>query len=285
MTADEMRLRARLLGNEEVGDAGFEEEADFEPLHVTDSESEADNDDDDGSINENNESRRQKQNTLMYNDSDNEDDLRLPLKPQPAKKTLTTTKKINIFDMLKTGDEVNENMEADESHDIEMDSEDIRERIAELDDSDASIDEIQATTSAKQPRKRIAIIDSDEDDSNGEDGVIEQNKENRLPNTEIEPNSEDFSSQAIRSRLAELDDSDSDTDELMAKSTKTSVNLVDTDASDVETTKIGQTLEERRQSNKRERSISEEDFTNDQTTLAGQKKKAKKMVIEDDDDD
>lgn len=268
MTAAEMRLRSNLLSGDDIGDASANEmiqvDDDFERLHVTNSDSELD--EDIGRVVENREAKRQKVNDLMYNDSDNEDEQRSPLKPSKDKKSKKSGQKINIFDMVKnSGDNDKEANNVYDENEMEINSEDIRSRIAQLDDSDTS-DVEQTAKAVKQPRKRIAIVDSDSEDDDVQmiGNSVENDAEIVLPNADMEPNSEDFSSQAIQSRLAALEDSDSDTELAIGK----------------------QTIENKRHSNKRERSASGDETSNDGQALISQnKKKAKKLLIEDEDDE
>lgn len=268
MTAAEMRLRSNLLSGDDIGDASANEmiqvDDDFERLHVTNSDSELD--EDIGRVVENREAKRQKVNDLMYNDSDNEDEQRSPLKPSKDKRSKKSGQKINIFDMVKnSGDNDKEANNVYDENEMEINSEDIRSRIAQLDDSDTS-DVEQTAKAVKQPRKRIAIVDSDSEDDDVQmiGNSVENDAEIVLPNADMEPNSEDFSSQAIQSRLAALEDSDSDTELAIGK----------------------QTIENKRHSNKRERSASGDETLNDGQALVSQnKKKAKKLLIEDEDDE
>lgn len=136
MTADQMRLAAKILGGESIESNSVsvsEADADFERLtYVSDSE-----DDSFTGIEEDRQNRLQKARELIYNDSDDEDER------QSISKSKNATKESNMFDLIKNGAEENEEEpETDQNNAHAMDSEEynsqvIRRRLAELDDSDS----------------------------------------------------------------------------------------------------------------------------------------------------
>lgn len=166
MTANQMRLAAKIVGGESIADAtdsgdgnevaaGDDDDDDgnnFERLYVSDSE-----DDSFSAIDMDRKNRLQKARDLMYNDSDDESERGPNI---TASKYLATTSKSattqgDAFDMMRNGNDQNEQAEpmdqmelsgAQEADDnvmpaIQFDSEDfnsqvIRRRLAELDDSD-----------------------------------------------------------------------------------------------------------------------------------------------------
>lgn len=131
-----MRLAANLLSGEPI--ENIEEVEEFERLYVSDSE-----DDSFSEIGRDRQNRQQKANELIYNQSDNEDELRTPLKPKQNK-----NHGINLFDMIKDNDtdkmEEDDNVLNDNANTTgavfdseEFNSQVIRSRMAELEDSDS----------------------------------------------------------------------------------------------------------------------------------------------------
>ncbi|XP_055324474.1 protein timeless homolog [Sitodiplosis mosellana] len=211
MAAKEMRLAAKLLGGEPIENIeSADADDDFERLYVSDSEDESFTE-----IEKDRQNRLQRANELIYNDSDNEEEQRPALKPtNQAKKPKGG---INLFDMVKDGTE-------------QMDQ----------DDESASNDGQNTTTAF---------------------------------------DSEEFNSQVIRRRLAQLEDSDSESDS--AAGNGVSGKATNNDESEKEG-------EETFNSNKRERSVPEAVATmsdDDDPIVAPQKKRAKISIIDDDDDD
>lgn len=104
-------------------------------------------------------SKKLPDNNLLYNDSDNDNDIqRSPMKRNAAieEKKGNTKQKFNIFDMLKERD----------SEEIVMQSQELRNRLATLVDSDDDSDNetIIATKSINKLHNRNAIIDSDSEE-------------------------------------------------------------------------------------------------------------------------
>lgn len=271
MSANELRMRANILSGDYAETDNIESnDDDFGPLQVSDS------DDDDIDTNATalknvQQNRKQRTNNLMYNDSDSEDDQRLPLKLTDKKKP---AKKINIFDMIKNNDDNdNSNEQTNQSNaDKEPASDDD-------DDDDVSISRMN------RPKKRATMIDSDSEP----DDKPEEEPE------EVEINTEEFSSQMIRSRLAALEDSDSDAenDEPISRTTvtKMSKNVIGSDESDNENDKsalVAPAHDSPTQLNKRQRSGIEDDddeIDNDGTLAAARQHKKPRLSIVDDDDD
>lgn len=142
MTAKEMRLAAKLLSGEPIENVETADvDDDFDRLYVSDSEDESFTE-----IEKNRQNRLQRANELIYNDSDNDEDLRPAANPKPTKKPKGG---INLFDMVK---DVTEQMEQDDGNEsnhgqntIAFDSEEfnsqvIRSRLAQLEDSDSESD-------------------------------------------------------------------------------------------------------------------------------------------------
>lgn len=312
MTAGEMIKRALVIAGEyfenvEPTISLLDEDEDFERLVVTDSEGEDENSSNDG-LAQASDARREAFNTLIYNDSDQEDSVSVPT---PVKQTEKNGKqkpkaKINIFDMIKNNadDESKENKENDENNknnetnDFEIDSEDIRGRLAELQDSDGSDTEHNQTIKkVTNVRKRITIVDSDTDSDN--DGGVSKIKANAKmqDGSQDAGESQDFSSQSIRSRLAELDDSDSDDDmnqlpanknaKLNTSNSSKRQTIIDTDESSNGATSGGLNDSASQSSKKRERSDSE--HSSDDQMMVTKKKRPSNAVqrnaIDNSDDD
>lgn len=138
-----MRLVANILGGEPIENVETVDDADFERLYVSDSEDESFTE-----IEKVRQNRLQRANELIYNDSDNDDEQRVTTKPKE------TTKKpkggINLFDMVKDG---TEQMDQDDAEDDvqnsttafdseQFNSQVIRKRLAQLEDSDSESDSV-----------------------------------------------------------------------------------------------------------------------------------------------
>lgn len=312
MTAAEMKQRANILAGNYTGDeeqtqfntTALDEDEDFDRLVFVDSE-----DDDDGGLETASDSRRDKVNTLIYNDSDDDENAPSRSPTKTAGKIADKGKpKINIFDMIKNNDDDDAESEHTE---FEIDSEDIRGRLAQLlsDESDNESNNTPANVTkskSKNNRKRIAIVDSDSDDEDNtrtpsvqQNSAVDVNRSN-----DSDKMNEDINSQKIRKRLAELADSDSDDEDTMlpvntsSKSKHNSRNaLIDSDESNDESTKQhgdsdGDRVnvnkdEPQKGSNKRERSVSDD---SDDDSIGATKKKrtnnvSKRSAIVDSDDD
>lgn len=279
MTAADMKRRASVLSGATISNTpastqhtivALDEDEDFERLVFSESE-----DDDDNQLAEMTESRRNAVNTLIYNDSDDEGTAPVRSPSKPAKGDGGKPKrKFNIFDMVKNGNDAEPSQP-----DFEIDSEDIRDRLAELEGSDASDNETKnrsavTTTKSKPKHKRIAIADSDSDD---DDNSGNKNGSQKMSQDD------DISSQQIRSRLAELADSDSDDgDSTMLTNTEKSKNsskaLIDSEESN-----DGDKENAQKSGNKRERSVS--DDSDNEETIGGAKKKRTGRVLIDSDDE
>lgn len=150
MTANQIRLAAKIVGGESITDTANEtgDENNFERLCVSDSEDESFS-----AIEMDRQNRLQKTRDLVYNDSDDENELEAITTSNRA-----STMEDNVFDKIRTGNNdkmdqnerqrervdqmelsnVQEDDNAGEVMTVQFDSEDfnIRRRLAELDDSD-----------------------------------------------------------------------------------------------------------------------------------------------------
>lgn len=173
MTANQMRLAAKIVGGEPIADTidsgdgnemgdddddGGDDGNNFERLYVSDSD-----DDSFSAIDMDRKNRLQKARDLMYNDSDDESDRAANITASKNRATASTSAAAqdNAFDMMRNG------------NDDEMDQNEQTERVDQMELS----------------------------------GVQEDNDAGNV-NPAIQFDSEDFNSQVIRRRLAELDDSD-----------------------------------------------------------------------------
>lgn len=264
LTAEELRKRADILaGGDASTDNMVNEADDFGPLAVSDSEDEDDNAQ---------HSRMNQANSLMYNDSDGEDEVRQPLKLKEPK---AATKKINIFDMIKNNEDSNDSNEPANQSNIH-------------DTHEASDDDGNSTSHTIRSKKRGILIDSDSDTEPEPEPQPE----------EVEINTEEFSSQMIRSRLAALEDSESgesdhDDDEISHSTTKKARNRIESDESDNEndikspSSPVTDTSNTAVQLNKRQRARNDDNDDNDAELdtipSAPQLKKPKLSIVDDDD--
>lgn len=264
MSAYELRKRADILaGGDASADNAENEAEDFGPLEVSDSE-----DDDDNVPHR----RKIQANSLMYNDSDGEDEVRQPLKLKDPK---TTSKKINIFDMIKNNEDSNDSIDPANQSNIP-------------DTHEVSDDDGNSTSHAIRAKKRGTLIDSDSDSDTKPDPEPQPE--------EVEINTEEFSSQMIRSRLAALEDSESgqsDDDDISHSTTKKARNRIESDESDNEndekypSSPVIETNNTPAQLNKRQRSGIDDNDDNDaelDTIPSARKLKKPKLSIIDDDD-
>lgn len=143
MTADQMRLAAKILAGETIPSNNDGAEEEFERLYVSDSEDESFTE-----IEMNRQSRLQKANELIYNDSDDEHER------QSISKNKKPTNEKDMFDVIEDGaeqmDQDNKQIEDEPMDDQnvgaafeseEFNSQMIRQRLAELDDSDNESDD------------------------------------------------------------------------------------------------------------------------------------------------
>lgn len=132
MTAEQMRMAAKILGGESIENDLPAVDDEFERLYVSDSEEDTSFTE----IEKDRQNRLQKARDLVYNDSDDEDER------QSISKSNNANNPINSFDMLKNGsDQTNDDNEIEPAPAVVFDSEEftsqvIRQRLAELDDSD-----------------------------------------------------------------------------------------------------------------------------------------------------
>lgn len=167
MTANQMRLAAKIVSGESIVDAmdsgdgnemADDDENNFERLYVSDSE-----DDSFSAIDMDRKNRLQKTRDLIYNDSD--DDNEREAITTSTNRAPTTTKENDAFDMMRNGN--------GNDDDAEVDRNEQSERVDQME------------------------LSSGRGDTNAEGAT-----------SAIQFDSEDFNSQVIRRRLAELDDSD-----------------------------------------------------------------------------
>lgn len=191
-------------------------------------------------------------NNLIYNDSDNDNDThRTPMKRNVSIETKKekTKRKFDIFDMLKEP----------ESEEIAMQSQELRNRLATLVDSDDSDNEtVSGTKSINKSHKRNAIIDSDSEDE----------KENTILNSANDTTTKSMASTTLDSHFesSALDGNHS--------SHNIGINVSD----DVNGTR----------NNKRERSESDESMVEGGNVVANKKARklvSRRAVIDDDDDE
>lgn len=172
MTANQMRLAAKIVGGEPIADTidsgdgnemgddddGGDDGNNFERLYVSDSD-----DDSFSAIDTDRKNRLQKARDLMYNDSDDESERSANITASKNRATTSTSASAqdSAFDMMRNG------------NDDEMDRNEQTERVDQME---------------------LSGFQEDNDASNVEPA--------------IQFDSEDFNSQVIRRRLAELDDSD-----------------------------------------------------------------------------
>lgn len=264
MTAQEMRQRVKILENGEIDESELNDnEDDFEKLQVTDSE---DEDENESNGDENRHDYRSKVNNLIYNDSDSDEANQTVVERPTPRKASAKSNATDIFDMVK-------NIEGDEDE-VQFDSEDIRGRLAQLVDSDDSDDDVNVTA-----KKRV-LVQLNDSDSEGEANKKSGGKETY-----------DINSQDVRSRLAELEDSDESDVEQPKMVTKKSKRIIESDDSDVENDQlnVNASKEMTRRSNKRERSVSDdEEHENPSDKVADisvAKKRKSTQIIDSDDDD
>lgn len=147
-----MRLAANLLGGEPIESIESEQVGEeFERLYVSDSE-----DDSFSEIERDRLNRQQKANELIYNSSDNEDEQRTAPKPKQSK-----NKGINLFDMIKDG---TEQMDQDNDDDDDDEAKDDANRTNAVFDSEEFNSQVI--------RRRLAQLEDSDTDSDGENGIL-----------------------------------------------------------------------------------------------------------------
>lgn len=186
-------------------------------------------------------------NTIMYNNSDDEEGKRAPLNPKEKKKS--QKKQVNLFDMIKETNNVEE-----EVNDIDFDSENLRIRLTELSDLSDSDNEIN--TSKNKPKKRIRNTLIDSSDSENDDT---NNKSNAV---------------AISENTVENNDID---DGLVVN------KMVSFNSSEI----VEDTINNQNKNKKRERSLDTDSSNSDgETTVRAKKvKNVRRLVSEDEDED
>lgn len=229
MTASQMRMAAKILSGDVTDDSADVAVEDFERLYVSDSEDESFTE-----IEMNRQNRLQKARELIYNDSDDEDN-----RSAISTHKQTSSTERNAFDMIKNG--------------------------------------------------------TDPQDERTDDNELRNDNVNQAPQFD----SEEFNSQVIRRRLAELDDSDNELNPeigwylgLLLKSNWGILICVLFLANDVDD-RANDENEKADYGNKRERSIADDvtvtndndDDDDDGPINMPQKKRAKLSIIDDDSDD
>lgn len=150
MSAHEMRLAAKLLSGESIesADLGGGADEDFQRLYVSDSE-----DDSITEIQMDRQNRQLKARELIYNESDDDDEQRA------ASNVRSSTNGVDMFDMIRNeNNQINNdipnalhatdrNSEHENFDSEEFNSQVIRRRLAELDDSDSDSDNETGTQS------------------------------------------------------------------------------------------------------------------------------------------
>lgn len=256
-TSEDIKLRIQFLAgelDEEDGDQ-FEQQQQTIRMNVDDDEMDTityTTDDDEEEEEANTSGKKSPANNLIYNDSDNDNDThRTPMKRNAsiAKKKETTKRKFDIFDMLKEP----------ESEEIVMQSQELRNRLATLVDSDDSDNEtITGTKSINKSHKRNAIIDSDSEDE----------KENTVLNSADDTTTKPMASTTLDSHF------ESSAFDGNHSSQNIGINVSD----DVNGTR----------NNKRERSESDESMVEGGNVVANKKARklvSRRAVIDDDDDE
>lgn len=174
----------------------------------------------------------------------------------------------NIFDMVRS----NENDEdADEHGGLEIDSEDIRSRLAGLVDSDESDADVTIEPIESKKRVRIQLADSESSDADGETIM------------------RGIDAEDIRERLAELNESDDSKKENATTSTTKFNRIIDSEDSDTENNQSSVNAKQQPNGNakKRERSRSSSDdemSAKSSDTSVAKKRKSRQIVDSDDDD-
>lgn len=210
-------------------------------------------DDDEENDVENSSSKTSPVNNLIYNDSDNDNDThRTPMKRNVTieQKKEKTKRKFDIFDMIKEP----------ESEDIAMQSQELRNRLATLVDSDDDSDNetVTGTKSINRTHNRNAIIDSDSEDE----------KENTVLNSANDTTTKSMASTTLDSHF------ESSAFDGNHSSHNIGINVSD----DVNGTR----------NNKRERSESDESMVDGGNVVANKKARklvSRRAVIDDDDDE
>ncbi|XP_055382553.1 MATH and LRR domain-containing protein PFE0570w-like [Condylostylus longicornis] len=222
----DLKKRVQILRGQEVqGEADSDHESEQEIVEKDEMDFDAENSHDDDDFFDNYiKNRRDKMHSLVYNRSDNEEEIRKPLKKKQAqkkpkseankkddKKLKPKSKKSmednitkpSIGEQRKSGKLNLDDMvlSVEENPDIDFDSENLRLRLAEL--SDDSAEEQFETTKLIPKKKKLNLIASDDDDEN--DQTLTRTNRN-LENESIE----EASVKTNHNRRRIIIDSDSD---------------------------------------------------------------------------
>lgn len=236
LSVNDLELRTKLLAGEEV-----EEEIQPEPEQGQD-DGEDSGDEPEFDFAAARAKRSKDLNSIMYNNSDDEEGKRAPEKPKPKNK-----KQLNLFDMINEPD--NDQPSDEEVIDLEIDSENFRTRLAELSDSSDSDNEMNQ--SKNKPKKRNLIDSSDsenDDDTNNKSNTVAISKnifenndvdDGSIVNTMVSFNSseivEDSTNNKNKKRERSLDSDSSNSDgeiNVRAKKVKNVRRLVSEDEDD-----------------------------------------------------
>lgn len=266
-TLEDINLRIQLLTGEldEVGEEehieqqreAAQDDVEMESIMYSTDDDE-DSDDDESS------KPKSPVNNLMYNDSDNDDNThRTPMKRNTTieQKKGEAKKKFDIFDMIKEP----------ESEEIVMQSQELRNRLATLIDSDDDSDNetITRTKSANKLHSRNAIIDTDSEDEK-ENTVLFSSGSNDTATATV-TTTKSLPSTTLDSHF---DSSAVDGNHSSHSSHTIGINVSD----DVNGTR----------NNKRERSESDESMVDGENVVANKKARklvSRRAVIDDDDDE
>lgn len=250
-TAEDINLRLRFLaGQLDEDEEHYEQQQ--QTTDISDDEMgpirySTDEESDDGNTPSN------KSKKLIYNESDNDiDSERIPMKRNVGieQKKVETKRKFDIFDMIKEP----------ESEDIAMQSQELRNRLATLVDSDDSDGE---TVTIKKSHNRNAILDSDSDDE----------QQNTVLNS---ANADDTTTTTTKSMASTTLDSHFESSAFDGNHSSHNIGINVSD--DVNGTR----------NNKRERSESDESMVDGENVVANKKARklvSRRTVIDDDDDE
>ncbi|KAG4077692.1 hypothetical protein HA402_015735 [Bradysia odoriphaga] len=259
-TLEDLNLRVQLL----AGELDDEEEEQIQQQQVAQDDVEmepimysTDDDEDEESDVEISSKPKSPVKNLMYNDSDNDDDThRTPMKRNATieQKKDNAKRKFDIFDMIKEP----------ESEEVAMQSQELRNRLATLIDSDDDSDNetITRTKSVNKSHHRNAIVDTDSEDE----------KEN----TVLISSANDAATTTTKSLPSTTLDSHFDSSAFDGNHSSHSIGINVSD--DVNGTR----------NNKRERSESDESMVDGENVVANKKARklvSRRAVIDDDDDE
>jgi len=212
MSVADLKYRAQLLSGEDI----TIEESNDHNLSQSDDEDSTQMLIEDHAISDNSKARKKPEDTLIYNNSDDETETRKPLKPSKSlakNKNGKKSNKINIAKMVKENssddndDDDEETLKATENDTNDVDSQNLRLRLAELVDTDDESDDnniasaplsMGTSNTIIKKRKTAAIIDSS--DSENESAIDNKSNTN---------NKNTVSLDRTRNKMNDDDDSES----------------------------------------------------------------------------